>query len=264
MTTYHKAKGLEWDRVYLMSVNNYDFPSGDAHDSFIAERWFVRDGLNLQEEALAQLTDLMVPDRPYDEGERHHRGPPRLRGRAPAAALRGHHPRQARAGRSPRTPAGPTSGPCRRCLSSPLRTYCGRERHRRKPAAAMTSLLLLMGGAHDHCQDRRRRPHRRCRRGCWAVWAWSRAPSCVSSGQGRHGPVPRCARCPPRLRGGDRLLQPGLRGVHPPVLARPARRHGIGRSFKRSSRSCAPSPAWNASPLAASASPSPIPASPTC
>ncbi len=28
VTTMHKAKGLEWDRVYLMSVNNYDFPSG--------------------------------------------------------------------------------------------------------------------------------------------------------------------------------------------------------------------------------------------
>jgi DNA helicase-2/ATP-dependent DNA helicase PcrA len=28
VSTMHKAKGLEWDRVYLMSVNNYDFPSG--------------------------------------------------------------------------------------------------------------------------------------------------------------------------------------------------------------------------------------------
>ncbi len=27
VTTMHKAKGLEWDRVYLMSVNSYDFPS---------------------------------------------------------------------------------------------------------------------------------------------------------------------------------------------------------------------------------------------
>ena len=24
--TVHKAKGLEWDRVHLMSVNNYDYP----------------------------------------------------------------------------------------------------------------------------------------------------------------------------------------------------------------------------------------------
>ena len=28
ISTVHKAKGLEWDRVYLMSVNNYNFPSG--------------------------------------------------------------------------------------------------------------------------------------------------------------------------------------------------------------------------------------------
>jgi DNA helicase-2/ATP-dependent DNA helicase PcrA len=51
----HKAKGLEWDRVYLMSVNNYDFPSGQANDRYISEKWFVRDGLNLEAEALAQL-----------------------------------------------------------------------------------------------------------------------------------------------------------------------------------------------------------------
>lgn len=55
VATIHKAKGLEWDRVYMMSVNNYDFPSGSAYDSYIAERWFVRDRLNLEAEALAQL-----------------------------------------------------------------------------------------------------------------------------------------------------------------------------------------------------------------
>jgi len=60
VTTMHKAKGLEWDRVYLMSVNNYDFPSNMPHggDRFISERWFVRSGLNLEAEALAQLTAL--------------------------------------------------------------------------------------------------------------------------------------------------------------------------------------------------------------
>jgi DNA helicase-2/ATP-dependent DNA helicase PcrA len=58
VATMHKAKGLEWDRVYLMSVNNYDFPSGLAHDTYIAERWFVRDGLNLEAEALDQLEAL--------------------------------------------------------------------------------------------------------------------------------------------------------------------------------------------------------------
>ncbi len=55
VATIHKAKGLEWDRVYLMSVNNYDFPSAMPYDQYIAERWFVRDSLNLEAEALAQL-----------------------------------------------------------------------------------------------------------------------------------------------------------------------------------------------------------------
>jgi DNA helicase II / ATP-dependent DNA helicase PcrA len=58
VTTMHKAKGLEWDRVYLMSVNNYDFPSNMPNDRFISEKWFLRGGLNLEAEALAQLTAL--------------------------------------------------------------------------------------------------------------------------------------------------------------------------------------------------------------
>ncbi|MBI5944567.1 MAG: ATP-dependent helicase [Chloroflexi bacterium] len=58
VTTMHKAKGLEWDRVYMMSVNNYDFPSNMPSDRFISEKWFVRSGLNLEAEALAQLTAL--------------------------------------------------------------------------------------------------------------------------------------------------------------------------------------------------------------
>ena len=55
VTTMHKAKGLEWDRVYLMSVNNYDFPSAQPNDRYISEKWFVRDSLNLEAETLAQL-----------------------------------------------------------------------------------------------------------------------------------------------------------------------------------------------------------------
>jgi DNA helicase-2/ATP-dependent DNA helicase PcrA len=55
VTTMHKAKGLEWDRVYLMSVNNYDFPSGQPNDRYISEKWFIHNGLNLESEALAQL-----------------------------------------------------------------------------------------------------------------------------------------------------------------------------------------------------------------
>ena len=55
VTTMHKAKGLEWDRVYLVSVNNYDFPSGQPNDRYIPEKWFVHSGLNLEAETLAQL-----------------------------------------------------------------------------------------------------------------------------------------------------------------------------------------------------------------
>ncbi len=55
VTTMHKAKGLEWDRVYLMSVNNYDFPSNQPNDRYISEKWFVRGNLNSEAEALAQL-----------------------------------------------------------------------------------------------------------------------------------------------------------------------------------------------------------------
>lgn len=68
VATMHKAKGLEWDRVYLTALNNYDFPSGRELDSFKSEYWFVRDALNLQAEALGQL-DSLRPDGPaYSEG----------------------------------------------------------------------------------------------------------------------------------------------------------------------------------------------------
>jgi DNA helicase-2/ATP-dependent DNA helicase PcrA len=65
IATVHKAKGLEWDRVYMMSVNNYDFPSGMAYDSYISEKWFLRDGLNLEAETLAQLDAVLSAD-PYE------------------------------------------------------------------------------------------------------------------------------------------------------------------------------------------------------
>ena len=68
VATMHKAKGLEWDRVYLTALNNYDFPSGGELDTYKSEYWFVRDGLNLQAEALGQL-DSLIPDGPaYQEG----------------------------------------------------------------------------------------------------------------------------------------------------------------------------------------------------
>lgn len=71
ITTMHKAKGLEWDRVYLMSVNNYNFPSGVIDEGYITEKWYIRDKLNLQAEALAQLETAFSSD-DYDwylEGE---------------------------------------------------------------------------------------------------------------------------------------------------------------------------------------------------
>jgi DNA helicase-2/ATP-dependent DNA helicase PcrA len=66
----HKSKGLEWDRVYLMSVNTYDFPSGDEHDQYISEKWFIRDKLNLEAEALEQLDAALRPGEFewYEEG----------------------------------------------------------------------------------------------------------------------------------------------------------------------------------------------------
>lgn len=70
ISTIHKAKGLEWDRVYLMSVNNYDFPSGMGYDRYISEKWFLRDHLNLEAEALAQLEAAFATDEYawYQEG----------------------------------------------------------------------------------------------------------------------------------------------------------------------------------------------------
>ncbi len=66
VSTLHKAKGLEWDRVYLMSLNNYSFPSGEPYDQYISERWFVRDQLNLEAEALGQLR-AVAEGAPYVE-----------------------------------------------------------------------------------------------------------------------------------------------------------------------------------------------------
>jgi len=70
ITTAHKAKGLEWDRVYLLSANSYNFPSNLPGDSFISERWFIRDELNLPAESLAQLITLVDDSKAdYLEGD---------------------------------------------------------------------------------------------------------------------------------------------------------------------------------------------------
>jgi DNA helicase-2/ATP-dependent DNA helicase PcrA len=71
VATIHKAKGLEWDRVYLMSVNNYDFPSGEPGERYLSEAWFLRDDLNLQAEALNQVDVAFSTDEYtwYEEGQ---------------------------------------------------------------------------------------------------------------------------------------------------------------------------------------------------
>lgn len=59
VSTIHKSKGLEWDRVYLVSVNNYNFPSLEQSDTYISEKWFVKDHRNLEAETVAKLNALL-------------------------------------------------------------------------------------------------------------------------------------------------------------------------------------------------------------
>jgi DNA helicase-2/ATP-dependent DNA helicase PcrA len=75
IATMHAAKGLEWDRVYLMAVSNYGFPSAYAYDPYIGEKWYMRGSsdfrvqrLNLEAELLAQL-DAVVVGVSYEEGD---------------------------------------------------------------------------------------------------------------------------------------------------------------------------------------------------
>jgi len=62
VTTYHKAKGLEWDRVYLLSVNNYNFPSAVSGDEFMSEKYFYYDSINLEAEVIFKLKALLNED----------------------------------------------------------------------------------------------------------------------------------------------------------------------------------------------------------
>ncbi len=66
--TQHGAKGLEWDRVYLTSVNNYDYPSADPFDRYRGEPYYGRDSLNISAEAMAQLKTLLTGE-VYVEGQ---------------------------------------------------------------------------------------------------------------------------------------------------------------------------------------------------
>jgi DNA helicase-2/ATP-dependent DNA helicase PcrA len=60
VATLHAAKGLEWDRVYLLAVNNFGFPSGGAGEKYRSERWYVRESQNLLAEAAEQLRHLRM------------------------------------------------------------------------------------------------------------------------------------------------------------------------------------------------------------
>ncbi len=84
VSTIHKAKGLEWDRVYLLSVNDYNFPSALEGDSFISEKWFLKDSINLQAEGLEQIR-LLVRGKLAGE---YHQGDATMRARQEYAAER--------------------------------------------------------------------------------------------------------------------------------------------------------------------------------
>ncbi|MGB3061957.1 MAG: ATP-dependent helicase [Anaerolineae bacterium] len=62
IATMHAAKGLEWDRVYLMALNNYSFPAAQPHDSYQSEPWYARDALNPQAETIALLEAILDDD----------------------------------------------------------------------------------------------------------------------------------------------------------------------------------------------------------
>lgn len=77
VATMHKAKGLEWDRVYLTSVNSYSFPTGGhparVDEQYRSEPYWARDHINLVAEAIAQfewvqrgsLDDYVLGDATY-------------------------------------------------------------------------------------------------------------------------------------------------------------------------------------------------------
>ncbi len=57
VTTLHKAKGLEWDRVYVMNVTDAEFPT-DPDAGIRGERWFLRDRRDPSTEARVALQAL--------------------------------------------------------------------------------------------------------------------------------------------------------------------------------------------------------------
>lgn len=68
VSTIHAAKGLEWDRVYILGINNRAFPSAMEEDTFVSDRWFIRNQFNLEAEA-QQVVRCAVEGSIYIEGE---------------------------------------------------------------------------------------------------------------------------------------------------------------------------------------------------
>ena len=60
VATAHKSKGLEWDKVFLSSANNYDYPGGTDDESFASEKWFIANRRNLEAELFYDLESLRV------------------------------------------------------------------------------------------------------------------------------------------------------------------------------------------------------------
>ncbi len=59
VSTFHRSKGLEWDKVFLSSVNDYDFPSGDDSDYYRGEPWFLEGRQNPQADMLWELKNII-------------------------------------------------------------------------------------------------------------------------------------------------------------------------------------------------------------
>lgn len=71
VSTIHASKGLEWDRVYVLGVNNRAFPEGRENENPANERWFIRDQLNLEAEIIS-MAESIVNQSPYLEGNASH------------------------------------------------------------------------------------------------------------------------------------------------------------------------------------------------
>ncbi len=60
VATAHQSKGLEWDKVFLSSANNYDYPGGEPNETYASEKRFIAGGRNLEAELFYDLEALQV------------------------------------------------------------------------------------------------------------------------------------------------------------------------------------------------------------